>query len=138
MGCCNNNNKNCQQTPKEEFGDMASWIIKGLMDVARTGRIVTLFKNQAADQLAVMIATVVEENKYLRAILGVMKPDIAVNGETFQIAFGPSKQYSLTIPITTDAARKEIINDLRLAIAQLESANPPAIDKQLELFEALK
>lgn len=132
MGCCNNK-KDCTNKPTEEFTDITSWILNGLMDVVKTGRIPSLFKNPAADQLAGMIATLVDENKYLRAILGVLKPDLVVAEDQFQIAFGPGKQYTLTIPVPTDSDRKELIEALRAAIVKLENTAPPDT-KQLPLF----
>jgi hypothetical protein len=135
MGCCNNKNKmnNCNNE-RAELTDAAAWVINGLMDVVRTGRIPSLFKNAAADQLATMIANLVDENKYLRAIIGVMRPEMLVAENSFTIAFGPNKQYALNIPVTTDDERREIIANLRAAIEKLEA--PPAVvaQQQLPLF----
>lgn len=131
MGCCNK--KECDSN-KAEMQDLTSWIFASLIDVAKTGKLPLPFKNPMADQLGLMIVNVLDENKYLRALLGVMKPDIVVNKEVFCISFGPGKQYNLAIPVTTEGTRQELVQALRAAIAQLEGANPPDTGKQLPLF----
>lgn len=137
MGCCNNK-KDCnnnKELPKEEMGSFNYvGIFTSLIDVVKTGKLPALFKNPAADQLAIMIANVVDENRYLRALLGVMRPDVVVNDEAFSIAFGPGKQYCLTIPVTTEGGRQELIGALHAAIEKLEQAAPPVTTKQLPLF----
>lgn len=139
MGCCNNKNttniKN--DLPREEMLNYTS-ILTALLDIVRTGKIPALFKNPAADELAKMIANLVDENKYLRAILGVMRPDVAVTDEAFKISFGPGQNYVLTIPVTTEGERAELIARLEDAIVKLKSFSPPPSPadgtKQLLLF----
>lgn len=134
MGCCNNKKEfNNKELPKEEMLSYVS-IVTGLMDVITTGKLTTIFKNPAADELAARIVNVIDENKYLRAILNVMKPDVAVNEESFSISFGPGKQYRLTIPVTTEHSRQELIVALQSAIQKLEQTTPPETGKQLPLF----
>jgi hypothetical protein len=137
MGCCNNNKKNCQN-PKEEMTDMTSWIVKGLADIVKTGKLSALFKNPAADELAIMIVNVLDENKYLRALLGVMKPGVAITDETFKISFGPNGGYTLAIPVTNEGTRRDLIADLKKALAQLEGRDQSADNKQMALFDSLK
>lgn len=134
MGCCNNKK---EFNNKLEMNDLTSWVVNGLIDVVKTGRIPSLFKNPAADQLATMIANMVDENRYLRAILGVMRPDTVVAGDSFTISFGPSKQYSLTIPVVTPDDRKAIIESLGAAIKKLEQEpeKTKAEQAQLPLFK---
>lgn len=130
MGCCSNKK---DLSNKLEMSDLTSWVLNGLMDVVKTGRIPSLFKNPAADQLAAMIANVVDENRYLRAILGVMRPDTVVAGDAFTISFGPSKQYSLTIPVVTPDDRKAIVDSLRAAIEKLEQVPEATKTEQVQL-----
>lgn len=133
MGCCGNK-KECD-TNKAEMKDLTTWIVTNLIDTVKTGKLPGLFKNPAADQLAVMIANVVDENKYLRALLSVMRPDVVVNDETFSISFGPGKQYSLTIPVTNESTRQELVAALQVAIEKLKHCAPPETAQQLPLFQ---
>lgn len=134
MGCCNNKKDcNIKELPKEEMLSYMS-ILTGLLDVVKTGKLTTLFKNQAADELATRIINVIDENRYLRAILGVMRPEVVVTDEAFTISFGPGKQYSLMIPVTNEGSRQDLIAALRAAIEKLEQSAPPVVAKQLPLF----
>lgn len=138
MACCNNK-KECDNKPIAEMSMLNySGILTALVDIAKTGKITGLFKNQEADDLAKIIAGMVDENKYLRAILGVMKPDVAVTDEEFKISFGPGKNYTLTIPVTTAGERAELISALEAAITKLKETSPPVspLDKpkQMPLF----
>lgn len=134
MGCCNNK-KNCEN--RQEMTDLTSWVLKGLLDVVRTGHISALFKNPAADELALMIVKLIDENKYLRAMLGFSRPETTVTATQFQISFGPGKHYNLTIPVTTESTRVELIESLRVAIQQLQARAPEAEKNQLPLFDAV-
>lgn len=133
MGCCNNNKKDYDGT-KLAMNDLTSWVLTGLINVVKTGKLPTPFKNPVADQLGVMIADLVDENKYLRAILGVLRPDTVVTGDAFTISFGPNKQYNLTIPVVTPDDRAAVIASLKDAIAKLEQ-EPAKKPEQLPLFQ---
>lgn len=134
MGCCNNK-KDCnnKELPKEEMLSYVG-ILTGLLDVVNTGKLTTLFKNPAADELAARIVNVIDENRYLRALLGVMHPAVVVTDSAFSVSFGPGKQYSLTIPVTNDGSRQDLLAALHAAIEKLEQASPPVTPKQLPLF----
>ncbi len=143
MGCCNNKNKKtCADQPTEQLSvaglnGFGSWVLNCLMDVVKSGRVPIDLKDEVAKKLATSIANLVDENNYLRAILRVFTPEIAATGEHVAIKFGPSGQYTLNIPVASDADRERMISQLEAASEQLKKSRLSSQPAQQLLFDPI-
>lgn len=147
MGCCNNN-KNCQSNkadtgaaalPKEALAGLNySAIISSLLEVVKTGLIPSFFKNPAADALAVKIAELVADNRYLRGLLylsGRELTAVTVDPQHVKISFGPGGSYHMLLPVVTDADRQQLIASLTRTLEVLKKPDARTdTSRQLPLF----
>lgn len=142
MSCCNNKKSCTNNVPTESFSvaelnGFGTWILSCLTDVVKSGRVPFDLKNEAAKQLAVSIANLVDENNYLRAVLRVFTPEIAATCEQVTIKFGPTGQYSLHLPVASAGEREQMIAQLEAAAAALKTKQPAAYPEQQLLFDPI-
>ncbi len=147
MGCCGNSG-GCKKTEAvhEDFslGELNSfgqYVITQLLELAKTSNVpLPTFKNTAAEQLASVIASLVNEVTYLKTLLGVLRtPDIAASENTLTIKFGPNNAYSVIVPVMTENCRTLLLQNLADAIAALKKGGKPDPQQlSLQFPEALK
>lgn len=127
MACCG---KGCEKR-REALLDPAilgtaaeqgAFIISKLLEIAATGGgLLYMFKdNPKLNELAATINLLASENQYLKKLLArEVAPDVTASADNFSIAFGPEQQYTLTIPVGSDAARAQMAAQLQKAAAGL-------------------
>jgi hypothetical protein len=120
-----------------ELNGFGAWVLSCLTDVVKNGRVPFDLKNEAAKQLAVSIANLVDENNYLRAVLRVFTPEISATAEQVTIKFGPESQYALNLPVASTSDRNRMIAQLEATIAELKQSQPLDQSAQQLLFDPI-
>lgn len=102
------------------------WVLTQLVQIAKTGISKLTLGNPLADTLAATISSLVNENEYLKKILGarlLVTPDAS----KISIAFGPANRFVLDIPVSSDQEKRDVAAALSSAAAKIlhDIEHPP-------------